>query len=462
MGLFDFLKKEEFAKIASLEQAIQQKNTLIKGLEERVADLSKYEDIENTDIAITEKLAQFEVEKQKYIDEKQSLKSTIEELKNQYDSAHKIYLNLKHQNDLFTESLELAEYGVYEPHFDFDTSGTYKDEIFKVREELKQLITSDKAVLGGENITWNNSLSQGQAMVKRQKKLMMRAFNGECDSFIAAVDWNNMQKMEERIDKSYTAINQVYEKQGIRLAYRYKEVKIKELQLSYEYKKKKYDEKEEQREIRERMREEEKVQREIEAVTIKAEKEEAAYQKALEKARKEVQNTVGEKQNELLRQIAELESRLSEAEQNKARAMSMAQQTRRGHVYVISNIGSFGEDVYKIGMTRRLEPMDRVKELGDASVPFSFDVHALIFSEDAPALENTLHKEFENKRVNLINTRREFFNVTLSEIESVVVKNHGYIEFTKLAEAEQYRETVAIRNRLLHHDVVSLEFPSQL
>lgn len=142
--------------------------------------------------------------------------------------------------------------------------------------------------------------------------------------------------------------------------------------------------------------------------------------------------------------------------------MSMAQQTRRGHVYVISNIGSFGEDVYKIGMTRRLEPMDRVKELGDASVPFSFDVHALIFSEDAPALENTLHKEFENKRVNLINTRREFFNVTLSEIESVVVKNHGYIEFTKLAEAEQYRETVAIRNRLLHHDVVSLEFPSQL
>ena len=125
----------------------------------------------------------------------------------------------------------------------------------------------------------------------------------------------------------------------------------------------------------------------------------------------------------------------------------MAQQTKRGHVYVISNIGSFGENVYKIGMTRRLDPMDRVRELGDASVPFPFDVHAIIFSEDAPALETKLHKTFNQRRVNLINTKKEFFHVSLQEIEDVVHENNAEIEFTKLAEARDYRESMAIREQ---------------
>ena len=125
----------------------------------------------------------------------------------------------------------------------------------------------------------------------------------------------------------------------------------------------------------------------------------------------------------------------------------MAQQTKRGHVYVISNIGSFGENIYKIGMTRRLDPMDRIRELGDASVPFPFDVHAIIFSEDAPSLENTLHKAFENKRVNLVNPRKEFFDVTLAEIEAVVHENNASIQFTQIAEARDFRETKAIKNK---------------
>ena len=143
----------------------------------------------------------------------------------------------------------------------------------------------------------------------------------------------------------------------------------------------------------------------------------------------------------------ELEARLKDAESNKDRALSMAQQTRRGHVYVISNIGSFGEDVYKIGMTRRLDPLDRVRELGDASVPFPFDVHAIIFSEDAPTLESTLHKAFEAKRVNQVNLRKEFFNVSIDEIEAVVHKNNATIEFTKVAEARDYRESMAKRTK---------------
>lgn len=440
MGLFDFLKKAEYAKIDQLETELQNKNA-------KIERLSKYEGVVDTEELIAQKYADFDKERLVVQLKIEDAKNEITKLKTDYSKALAVYNNLKQQVDIFTESLEMAEYGVYEPHFDFNTSDKFKTEIVNVRDKQKSLITREVAIMGGDNISWNGSLSQGQAMVKREKKLIMRAFNGECDSFIATVEWNNVQRMVERIHKSYDAINKVYEKQGININPKYKELKLDELHLTYEYQKKKYEEKEEQREIRERMREEEKVLREIEAAKIKAEKEEIAYQKALDKARKEIASAVGEKQIELLRQISELEARLNETEQNKERALSMAQQTRRGHVYVISNIGSFGENVYKIGMTRRLDPTDRVKELGDASVPFAFDVHALIFSEDAPALENALHKVLDEKRVNLVNLKREFFNVTLAEIEKVVTDNHGSIEFTKLAEAEQYRETLALRQK---------------
>jgi hypothetical protein len=372
---------------------------------------------------------------------------------------------LKHQNELYIESLDLAEYGVYEPHFDFDVSEWYKVEVESVREEQKKMIKTGVAVFGGETITWNGSLAQGQAMVKREKKLMLRAFNGECDSFITSVEWNNVQKMEERIEKSFDAINSAYKDQGVMISVLYSKLKIKELQLSYEYKRKKREEKEEQRLIREQMREEEKVAREIETAKIKAEKEEADAQKAIEKAKKELENSDEKNRAKLEDKIRELEERLKEAEQNKKRALSMAQQTKRGHVYIISNIGSFGENVYKIGMTRRLEPMDRVKELGDASVPFSFDVHAIIFSEDAPKLERDLHAAFESRRVNAVNMRKEFFNVTLSEIEVLVKESKiGEIEFTKTAEAEEYRETLAKKHDLTH-DVSVVEnskFPINL
>lgn len=356
------------------------------------------------------------------------------------------YEKLKKESDIFRDTLEMSEYGIYEPHFDFDTSEQYKNEMFGVRERQKQMIRAERAVTGGEGISWNGSLSQGQAMVKREKKLMLRAFNGECDSFVADVEWNNVVRMEERIEKSFDAVNKIYEKQGISISYAYKSLKLKELHLAYEYKRKKYEEKEEQRAIREQMREEEKAQREIEAALMKAQKEEETCQRALDKARTEVQTAQGAAQSKLEAKIAELEARVAEAEANRERALSMAQQTRRGHVYVISNIGSFGEDVYKIGMTRRLDPMDRVKELGDASVPFPFDVHAMIFCEDAPALENTLHKKFDRMRLNLVNQRKEFFKVTLDEIEEAAHENGATIEFTKIAEARDFRESQAARS----------------
>jgi seryl-tRNA synthetase len=194
------------------------------------------------------------------------------------------------------------------------------------------------------------------------------------------------------------------------------------------------------------MREEEKAQQELEKAQNDAEDEEKRYKKALDQAKKELEKAKAEDIEKLNNKITILQKQLEEANAKKERAISRAQMTKSGHIYVISNIGSFGENIYKIGMTRRLEPTDRVYELGDASVPFNFDIHAMIFSENAPELERKIQKEFDELRLNLVNSRREFFNVNLDEIKNVVLKHHGDIEFTKLAEAKEFRESQAIRN----------------
>ncbi|RZJ95351.1 MAG: DUF4041 domain-containing protein, partial [Hymenobacter sp.] len=203
-------------------------------------------------------------------------------------------------------------------------------------------------------------------------------------------------------------------------------------------------ERDEQRRIREQMREEEAAQRELEKAKLEAEREAKRDAEALARARLDYEKAKGPEQQRMLERIAELERRVAE-DLEKQRAISQAQLTRTGHVYVISNIGSFGEGVYKLGMTRRLVPQDRIDELGDASVPFEFDVHAIIRTSDAPALESALHRTFTDRRVNRINERKEFFRVSLEEIASAVRKHHGEFELTQLAEAAEYRKTLALQ-----------------
>ena len=143
--------------------------------------------------------------------------------------------------------------------------------------------------------------------------------------------------------------------------------------------------------------------------------------------------------------IKELEEKIKLLEKDKENVLQRETNTRAGFVYIISNIGSFGENVFKIGMTRRLEPMDRISELSSASVPFPFDVHALIFSDDAPSLENSLHKYFEDKSINKINLRKEFFKIDINELKEYILSNLGLsINFIDVPEAEQYRESLKI------------------
>lgn len=342
------------------------------------------------------------------------------------------------------EEATLQSFGFYTPHYAFPEASRYQQELDSTRSVQSRMISDKTAAICDTQWQVGGSAREGQKMVGQYLRLMLRAFNGESDAAIAKVKYNNVLVMENRIRKAAEAINKLGGVMQCRLEPRYVALKLQELYLVHEYQEKVFAEKEEQRRIREQMREEEIALREFEKAQREAEKEEQRFAEALERARAEVEGAAGAKQEKLRLKIEELERRLTEAHDRKERAVARAQMTRSGHVYVISNIGSFGEHVYKIGMTRRLDPMDRIRELGDASVPFQFDVHAIIYADDAPALENLLHRRFGGRRINRVNERKEFFRVSIDEIADAVRENHGEIELTRLAEAEEFRKTIAL------------------
>ena len=364
-------------------------------------------------------------------------KVTISDLQVESDNLEDAIEELKN-----TEFIE--EFEIYSSEYNLGDSATHKERLKECRAEQKQMVKNKEAVVCDTEWTVNDSKRQGRVHFNAYIKLLLKAFNGECEALISKVKFNNFYKIKEKIEKARVSFNKIAEKNVTYITDEYLELKIKELHLVYEYHCKLQEEKEEQRAIREQMREEEKARKEQEKEQADAEKAEKSAQEALEKARKELEEAHGEKVDKLQEKLAKLEEQLEEARKRRERATSMAELTRAGHVYVISNIGSFGEGVYKIGMTRRLEPMDRVKELGDASVPFAFDVHAMIYSEDAPTLEKTLHKKFDGNRLNKINYRKEFFRARLDEIEEEARKHNTDFVLTKIAEAKEYRETKAL------------------
>ena len=342
-------------------------------------------------------------------------------------------------------NLEDISFGLYKPQYSFDTPEQFKAEMDRVHDRQKEMIRAGKAASFAVSWTVGDSKREGERMQKQYCKLLLRAFNGECDAAIAKVAWNNASRMEERIRKAFDAINQLGQVMTVTLSSGYRELKLAELHLEHELAEKKREIADEQRRIREQMRDEERSLHEAEKAQADAEAEEARFQKALEKAKVELSRARGEEHGRLNEKILELQDQLADARARSIRAKSLAEMTKAGHVYIISNIGSFGEHVFKIGMTRRLEPMDRVRELGAASVPFPFDVHAMVYAEDAPALETAFHQRFKDRSVNLVNLRKEFFHVDLAELEAFAKQRGLAMAFTKVAEAREYRESAAMR-----------------
>ena len=350
----------------------------------------------------------------------------------------------------FDDEILVQEFGLYTPQYDFTSALDYKEELAKIRSLQKDLIKNKTAVTGATTWTVDGNRSKGRKMVSDTQKLLLRAFNTECDEIINKVKYTNFDASLNKIYKSAEAISKLGTIMNISITHRYLDAKVKELGLAFEYRQKKQEEKEAAKAAREEQREQAKIQRELEEQQKKIEKEQTHYQTAYEKIVSQLEQKPNDpdllsKKNELENKLSDIDKALSDIDYRQANM-------KAGYVYVISNIGAFGENVYKIGMTRRLDPQERVDELGDASVPFKFDVHAMIFSDDAPALEAALHHAFEDKKLNMVNLRREFFNVTLDEIKKVIQENYDKtVEFIDVPDAEQYR----ISKKMREHRIAS-------
>lgn len=359
-----------------------------------------------------------------------------EKLQFQLSELRRDILDAKQELDMFAKDLEIKHYTYSE--YDGITSEECRNKLSLIKNEENELIKSDSALLVFS--------SASKKEINDNKKQILRCFSGECDNILMNLTAKNIDVMRSKIVKSFETLNKIFQVDGISLNKALLEYKLEELNLTYTYELKKEQEHEQQKEIKAQMIEEEKVRREIERQKAKIEKDQSQFTNEVKKLMSYLQKSKDDIERQLyVDKIRELEEKLKSLEKDKETVLDREANARAGFVYVISNIGSFGENVYKIGMTRRLEPMDRIKELSSASVPFEFDVHAMIFSENAPELENILHKTFESRSVNRVNLRKEFFKVSLDEIENVVKNSfNNTVEFTRVPIAKEYRQTLSI------------------
>jgi len=361
--------------------------------------------------------------------DKKKIRSSLNSVKHELNAAKKELESL--QSEILTEHYNFSDY-------DGLSSEDCKNKLALLKDDEKNLIKANCAV----SIDSDDS----KKVINDNVKQILRCFNSECDNILMNLSVKNIDSMRNKITKSYETLNKIFSVDGISIQKRLLELKLEELNLVYTSEIKYEQERELQKAIKEQMLEEEKVRREIEAQKAKIEKDQTQCSKEINKLMAYMQKSQNDTEKQLyIDKIKELEDKLKELESSKETVLEREANARAGFVYIISNIGSFGDDVYKIGMTRRLEPLDRIKELSSASVPFEFDVHAMIFADDAPALETALHQHFEKQSVNRVNLRKEFFRVSLDEIEQVVKDNfNNTVEFTRIPVAREYRQTLNI------------------
>ena len=374
-------------------------------------------------------------------------KSEVKELKNEISQLIDQKENIRADISDLEPDLEMSSYGLYRPQYDFSTSLEYKDTLINLREQQKAMIKDKTAVTYNPNWIVNDSKAEGRKMTRNSIKSILRSFNNECTEAINKATYSNYDRISRRITRSFEQHNKMYSVDDVAIKIDYLNLKLDELNLAFAYRQKSQEEKEILREQRAQEREEKALQREIASKRKKIDKEIKHYTQAIqeleEKSKEEPSN-----QN-LLAEIQKLKNELEAQQNQKTEVDYREQHATAGYVYIISNIGSFGRNIFKIGVTRRLEPMDRINELSSASVPFKFDVHALIFSEDAYKLESELHNKFTGNRVNKVNNRKEYFSITIGEVENELKKYKDMtVDFREKPEANEYRETLALENSI--------------
>ncbi|MDT2812255.1 DUF4041 domain-containing protein [Vagococcus lutrae] len=436
MSFFDFFKVNEYKKEIEVlrEDLLKIKNKQLSMEQMTVLEL-------NEEI----------LKQQKRL---QSLENEIEKKTSEYKDIEKTFMKKQEEiNTLKTKFLVLEDdllmesYGLYVPKYDFATSMGYKEKLKNIRTNQKQMIKNKSAVSYYDNWTVNGSKAKGRKMTNDNIKQILRSFNNECEAAINKVKYNNIHSIEKRIIKSFEQLNKLNSSNRLSISEMYLDLKLSELYLAYEYERKKQDEKEALREQREREREEKALQKEIQSKKKIIDKDIKHYQNLINELKKKMNELTSEEERDSIeQQIIDLNVKVNEREEEKKELDYRTAHASAGYVYVISNIGAFGDDVVKIGVTRRIDPLERINELSSASVPFKFDVHALIFSYDAYKLETELHQYFDSYRINKVNNRKEFFKVPISKIEEKL-SEYGEltIDFKANVDAEEYRESLLLK-----------------
>ncbi|QQQ78835.1 DUF4041 domain-containing protein [Saccharothrix sp. 6-C] len=369
--------------------------------------------------------------------ELRGLRSAVEQVEKEgatlAESRRRLVAEVDAWRARLVETRELAllqEVGVYEYAHPLDDALAYKSALDEVKQQVKSAAKDDAVAC---QVDWavNGSLKEGQKLGRDIAKLMLRAYNAEADNAVRAVKPHTREAVKKRLTTTRDTIGKLGALMRIVISPDYHRLRLREIDLTADYLVKVEAERDAARAERERLREQAKVMKEIERERARLAKERSHYATVVAKleAKGDAEGLARARE-----QLAAVDDAITGVERRAANV-------RAGYVYVISNVGAFGPDVVKIGMTRRLEPMDRVRELGDASVPFRFDTHALFFSEDAVALETALHQRLTHKRVNMVNPRREFFYATPAEVRDLLVAlgDDHVLEYNDTAEAVEWR-----------------------
>lgn len=446
-------KKNELAIIDNqMNQKLEEKQNEINNIDAKLQEMEyqKEQEIDqklqakNSELNnIDNKLQEMEYQKENEINEK---------LKDKQDQLQRIDQELNMKKDMLVsveDELIAEESGLFQPQYDFINSQMYKDKLKQIRQEQKIRIKNKTAAVCDIEWTVDGSKQKGNAMTNANIKQILTSFNLECEITINKVTYANREKSIEKIRKSYDKLNKLNEKNKVRITREYLNLKLQELELAFEYDLKKQEEKEILREEREQEKEERKIQKQLDKQEKEINNKKQSLENEKRAAEKELTESKSDQEKEQLKQkIQDLTRELRKKTEEQEQITEKRTRTGAGFVYIISNIGSFGEDVYKIGVTRRDKPEDRVNELSNASVPFKYDSHAYIFSKDAFKLEKELHDKFDKNRVNKINIRKEFFKLTPEEVKEVVENNKDSVyNFNMIPEAQEYHDTKKIEKQ---------------
>lgn len=447
------LERLEQEKTDEINQKLADKNTELQNIQNKLNQMeeektreidAKLRDTENKLTETQDQLA----EKQKQLEEIENTYNITEDLSERKEEIYKLNREIKDkriQAEILDDAIDMQEYGIYEPQYNFTKSEEYKEKLKEIRTKQKNMVKEKQAALCTQEWTIDGSKRKGQAFTNQNLRQAIYTFNIECDQIISKTKPTNIKTQKEKIRKVYDRINKMNERNAIHINKKYLDLKYDELQLAIEYEMKKQEEKEILQEAREREKEERKLQRELERKEKQIQQQKTKLQRELEEAQRKAEEEAKneEEKQALLDQIQALKQQIAKQDEDQKDIENKRLRTGAGFVYIISNIGSFGEGVYKIGVTRRDDPEARVNELSNASVPFSYDVHAFIFSDNAFDLETELHQKYDKQRVNKVNNRKEFFRLSDEDIEHIVKKNkNSTYSFTLQAEALEYYETL--------------------